>query len=103
MPLRNVATGLEEIRPFKRRGELKAGVNGIRLVDDTYNANRQSAIAAVNLLKGATVAKKALRWFVFGDMLELGTVSKDEHAAVGVAAAGGAGPTGVGRQDGKAA
>src|SRR5260221_5518881 len=89
MPLRTVATGLEEIRPVKRRGELKAGVNGIRLVDDTYNANRQSAIAAVNLLKGATVAKKALRWFVFGDMLELGTFSKDEHSAVSVTAAAG--------------
>ncbi len=88
MPLRNVATGLEEIRPVKRRGELKAGVNGIRLVDDSYNANRQSAIAAVNLLKGATVANGARRWFVFGDMLELGTFSRDEHAAVGVAAAG---------------
>jgi len=88
MPLRDVATGLEEIRPVKRRGELKAGVNGIRLVDDSYNANRQSAIAAVNLLKGATVANGARRWFVFGDMLELGTFSRDEHAAVGVAAGG---------------
>ncbi len=60
----------------------------MRLVDDSYNANRQSAIAAVNLLKGATIANGARRWFVFGDMLELGTFSRDEHAVVGVAAAG---------------
>lgn len=88
MTLRNVAAGLGAIRPVKRRGEIKAGVNSMRLVDDSYNANRQSAIAAVKLLKGATVANGARRWFVFGDMLELGKYSKDEHAAVGAAAAG---------------
>lgn len=87
MSLRDIAQVLGEIRPVKRRGEVKHGVNGTTLVDDTYNANRQSAIAAVNLLKQAHVKHEGRRWFVFGDMLELGAYSRDEHAAVGVAAA----------------
>jgi UDP-N-acetylmuramoyl-tripeptide--D-alanyl-D-alanine ligase len=88
MSLSLAATCLAAIRPVKRRGEVKRGVLGVTLVDDTYNANRQSAVAAISLLKGAGVPKDARRWFVFGDMLELGAYSHDEHAAVGTAAAG---------------
>src|SRR5262249_61269935 len=68
-------------------GEIKRGVNGTTLVDDTYNANRQSAEAALALLAGAHRPAGARRWFVFGDMLELGDYSLGEHAAVGAAAA----------------
>lgn len=89
MNLDDIAAGLSEIRPVKRRGEIKRAVNGATLVDDTYNANRQSAIAAISLLEGASIPKSSKRWFVFGDMLELGKYSRDEHAAVGAAAARG--------------
>jgi UDP-N-acetylmuramoyl-tripeptide--D-alanyl-D-alanine ligase len=88
MTLPAIAAALGEIRPVKRRGEIKPAVNGAMLVDDSYNANRQSAIAAVELLKGAKLAEGGRRWFVFGDMLELGAYSPAEHAAVGEAAAG---------------
>lgn len=86
MDLQLVAAGLSELRPVKRRGEIKAGINGATLVDDTYNANRQSAEAAVTLLRDAQMRAGARRWFVFGDMLELGKYSRDEHAAIGKAA-----------------
>jgi UDP-N-acetylmuramoyl-tripeptide--D-alanyl-D-alanine ligase len=88
MPLQAVAAGLGEIWPAKRRGEIKRGVNGATLVDDSYNANRQSAEAAVALLQGAKVSAGGRRWFVFGDMLELGEYARAEHAAVGAAAVG---------------
>ena len=87
MNLQTVAAALSEIRPVKRRGEVKPGINGTTLVDDSYNANRQSAEAAVALLSGAHIPAKARRWFVFGDMLELGKYSPEEHFAVGEAAA----------------
>jgi UDP-N-acetylmuramoyl-tripeptide--D-alanyl-D-alanine ligase len=89
MPLQAVAAGLEEIRPAKRRGELKQGINSSTIVDDSYNANRQSAVAAVELLRDAQLPNGAKRWFVFGDMLELGNFAEEEHAAVGKAAAHG--------------
>lgn len=88
MTLQAVAAGLGEIRPAKRRGEIRPGLNGATLVDDSYNANRQSAEAAVALLQGARVPAGGRRWFVFGDMLELGTYAREEHAAVGSVAAG---------------
>lgn len=88
MNLQTIAAGLSELRPVKRRGEIKPAINGATLVDDTYNANRQSALAAISLLHGATIPEASKRWFVFGDMLELGKYSHDEHAAVGKAAVG---------------
>ena len=87
--LQTVAAGLNEIRPAKRRGEIKHGVHGSTLVDDSYNANRQSALAALALLRQAELPEGARRWFILGDMLELGRYAHDEHAAVGVAAAEG--------------
>ncbi len=86
MTIQTVAAGLGELRPAKRRGEIKQGINGSTLVDDSYNANRQSALAALALLHDAEIPKGARRWFIFGDMLELGRFSKQEHAAVGAAA-----------------
>jgi UDP-N-acetylmuramoyl-tripeptide--D-alanyl-D-alanine ligase len=88
MSVQNVAAGLGEIRPAKRRGEIKTAVHGATLVDDSYNANRQSAEAAIDLLASAKVPASHKRWFIFGDMLELGKYSREEHAAVGRAAAG---------------
>jgi UDP-N-acetylmuramoyl-tripeptide--D-alanyl-D-alanine ligase len=87
MDPQHIAAGLSEIRPVKRRGEIKRALSGATLIDDSYNANRQSAIAAMELLKGARVAAGGRRWFVFGDMLELGHYARAEHAAVGRAAA----------------
>jgi UDP-N-acetylmuramoyl-tripeptide--D-alanyl-D-alanine ligase len=87
MSVQAVAAGLGEIRPMKRRGEIKAGINGTTLIDDSYNANRQSAEAAIELLKRASLTPGARRWFIFGDMLELGSYAHGEHAGVGLAAA----------------
>jgi UDP-N-acetylmuramoyl-tripeptide--D-alanyl-D-alanine ligase len=87
MTIQTVAAGLGELRPAKRRGEIKQGINGSTLVDDSYNANRQSALAAVALLRGARLPAGARRWLIFGDMLELGAFAPEEHAAVGAAAA----------------
>ena len=73
--LEEVAEMLGALRPAKRRGEVKAGVNGCIVIDDSYNSNRQSALAALETLRGAQIPAGALRWFVFGDMLELGDYS----------------------------
>jgi UDP-N-acetylmuramoyl-tripeptide--D-alanyl-D-alanine ligase len=87
MPLEEVAEMLRELLPAKRRGEVKAGINGCIVIDDSYNSNRQSALAALETLRGAQIPSGAQRWFVFGDMLELGDYSPAEHVAVGEALA----------------
>ena len=82
-----MADALAEVRPAKRRGEIHRAFNGATLVDDSYNANRQSALAALDLLRQAHAAPGARRWLLFGDMLELGEFASSEHTLVGEAAA----------------
>ncbi|HEY1390711.1 MAG TPA: UDP-N-acetylmuramoyl-tripeptide--D-alanyl-D-alanine ligase [Ktedonobacterales bacterium] len=87
MALPAVAEALGEVRASKRRGEILKAFNGATLVDDSYNANRQSAIAAIDLLRMAHAVPGARRWLLLGDMLELGIYAPSEHALVGASAA----------------
>jgi UDP-N-acetylmuramoyl-tripeptide--D-alanyl-D-alanine ligase len=87
LPLESVAAGLGELRAPKRRGEIKEGVNGSTVIDDSYNANRQSVEAALTLLRSAHLGQGGRRWAVLGDMLELGIHSATEHAHVGATVA----------------
>ena len=57
--------------------------NGVTVIDDTYNANLTSTLAALDYLFDIHVTGK--RHFIFGDMLELGDASEDHHRQVGQA------------------
>lgn len=59
------------------------GVNGSTLLDDTYNANPTSTLAALNLLADIEGRKVA----VLGDMAELGDFAEEGHIRVGRRAA----------------
>lgn len=59
------------------------GVNGSTVIDDTYNANPTSVIAALNLLADLDGRKVA----VLGDMAELGDYTVEGHRRVGARAA----------------
>jgi UDP-N-acetylmuramoyl-tripeptide--D-alanyl-D-alanine ligase len=60
-----------------------ATVGGVRIIDDTYNANPDSTIAALATL--AAMRTEGRRIAVLGDMLELGAAAHAEHRAVGAA------------------
>jgi len=79
-----VARGLAECRPPKMRLELHE-VGGVRLLDDAYNANADSMLAALQTLK--ELACKGRRVAVLGDMAELGAHSEGAHEEVGRQAA----------------
>jgi UDP-N-acetylmuramoyl-tripeptide--D-alanyl-D-alanine ligase len=83
MSLEDIAAALETLRPFKRRGEIKAGPNGSTLIDDSYNANRQSILAIARAMHEASIDPNGKRWAVLGDILELGTYARAEHSATG--------------------
>jgi UDP-N-acetylmuramoyl-tripeptide--D-alanyl-D-alanine ligase len=55
------------------------GIRGSTVLDDTYNANPQSTLAALNLLAEMDGRKVA----VLGDMLELGSYEEEGHRLVG--------------------
>ncbi|HMQ22556.1 MAG TPA: UDP-N-acetylmuramoyl-tripeptide--D-alanyl-D-alanine ligase, partial [Planctomycetota bacterium] len=73
-----------EVTP--RRLESKLCANGVRVLDDTYNANPESLLAALAVLDRIRDAKR--RVLVLGDMLELGTEAETLHDELGAAAAG---------------
>ncbi len=52
-----------------------------KIIDDTYNANPDSTIAALHTL--SIIKVEGRRIFVFGDMLELGKSTEEAHAKVG--------------------
>lgn len=58
--------------------------SGMTLIEDCYNASPDSVRAAVDVLK-SICARKYI--FVFGDMLELGSISDEAHREVGELAA----------------
>lgn len=60
---------------------------GVTVIDDTYNANPDSVIAAINTLDEFPLSEKAKRIIVLGVMAELGQHADDEHYRVGRLAA----------------
>lgn len=77
--LEDIAQGLASFRSVSGRLQLKAGVRGSWLIDDTYNANPSSVRAGIDVMR----ALKGQTWVVLGDMAELGESANDSHAAMG--------------------
>ena len=61
-------------------------LGGVRLLDDTYNANADSMLAALQTLSDLPCAGR--RVAILGDMAELGSHAEEAHREVGAAAAG---------------
>ena len=59
--------------------QTKAG--GVTFINDAYNANPVSMLAAISTFREMAVLKR--KWLLLGDMLELGTSAVDAHLAVG--------------------
>ncbi|VAW86422.1 UDP-N-acetylmuramoyl-tripeptide--D-alanyl-D-alanine ligase [hydrothermal vent metagenome] len=78
----NIVQGLQSMGAVTGRLEMKTGINGIRLIDDTYNANPASFRAAIAVLASG----KGHKIIVIGDMAELGKETQDLHRTVGTMA-----------------
>lgn len=63
---------------------LLPGVNGSTVLDDSYNSNPASCVAALNLLAELDATRRVA---VFGDMYELGSYEEEGHRLVGGRAA----------------
>ena len=82
--LADCAANLERLDLTKGRLEFKE-VAGLQILDDSYNANPDSVVAAIETL--AELPVKGRRIAVLGRMGELGTESEAGHRRIGAAAA----------------
>ena len=81
----DIRRGLTAFQPVTGRMEILEPGQGIKLVNDTYNANPGSMAAALEMLKAPSGRTATIA--VLGDMLELGETAPALHREVGKKAA----------------
>jgi len=88
VPLVAVAASLSTARPASRwRMELTERADGLVVLNDSYNANPASMVAALDALAAIRRRSGRRAVAVLGEMLELGPGSEQAHRDVGRAAA----------------
>lgn len=75
-----VKAGLQTVYPMSGRLQIKSGIKGSRIIDDTYNANPDSLSAALQVL--SRYAGQC--YLALGDMAELGNQAGDLHTQAGI-------------------
>jgi UDP-N-acetylmuramoyl-tripeptide--D-alanyl-D-alanine ligase len=84
LTLDEVLPAVSRLKPAQRRLERRE-LRGLTLIDDSYNANPESARASVRVLAG--MHGHARRVLVLGDMAELGAHAPELHHKIGSEAA----------------
>lgn len=77
--LEKIAEGLNTFQPVNGRLQLKQSLEGAKIIDDTYNANPDSVIAAIDVLSGFG----GENILILGDMGEVGEDGAQFHTEIG--------------------
>jgi UDP-N-acetylmuramoyl-tripeptide--D-alanyl-D-alanine ligase len=83
MNLVDISKALGSFRAPAGRMKLIGGVKNTVIIDDTYNSSPQSCKAAFDFIKKIPLNKRARKFAVMGDMLELGKYTEQGHREVG--------------------
>jgi UDP-N-acetylmuramoyl-tripeptide--D-alanyl-D-alanine ligase len=78
--VQEICSGLASLQPVQGRLQPRAGIGGVRLIDDSYNANPDSVAAAISVLAKAPAGR---RFLVLGDLAELGPTAEQLHESLG--------------------
>ncbi len=82
VPKKKILFALERYKGASKRMEIIKR-NGITILNDTYNANPDSVLAALKTLRSMKTSGNKI--VVLADMLELGPTAEHEHAKIGLA------------------
>lgn len=85
LSLEEIRRGLAEFAPYDKRLQIERLESGLRVVNDTYNANPASMLAALGTVQELRREHRSVA--VLGDMLELGGESVAAHRQIGAAVA----------------
>lgn len=83
MNMIEIAHALTQYVGAPGRMRIVDGIKRTTIIDDTYNSSPRAAHAAVETLAGIMLPSGAQRYAVLGDMLELGSITTDEHEQLG--------------------
>jgi UDP-N-acetylmuramoyl-tripeptide--D-alanyl-D-alanine ligase len=82
--LEQIASGLMNFTPYDKRLQVET-IGGLKIINDCYNANPASMLAALETVRAMKKNKKSVA--ILGDMLELGETSEAAHRRLGETAA----------------
>lgn len=77
----DIAEGLRKMRVQPGRMRLIDGIKRTVIIDDTYNSSPTAAQKAIETLSSLEIGNK--KYAVLGDMLELGSLTEEEHLNLG--------------------
>ena len=80
VPVSEITAGLEEAQSVDKRMVLHEKSNGVRIIDDVYNANPVSMRAAIDALGALQASGRSFA--ILGEMAELGDASPRQHEAI---------------------
>ncbi|MCO7223996.1 UDP-N-acetylmuramoyl-tripeptide--D-alanyl-D-alanine ligase [Pleionea sp. CnH1-48] len=82
IPLTTIVSAIEKFNGVGGRLQVYQPTAGVRIVDDTYNANYSSLIAAIDVISQFD----GIKILAIGDMAELGEEAREYHAKAGIKA-----------------
>ncbi|HEX2925186.1 MAG TPA: UDP-N-acetylmuramoyl-tripeptide--D-alanyl-D-alanine ligase [Ruminiclostridium sp.] len=80
IPMDTIIDGIKKFSPGNMRQSIISH-NGIKIINDAYNASPQSMQAAVNVLEEISSDSRSIA--VLGDMFEMGDMAEELHYSVG--------------------
>ncbi len=78
--MEHIVQGLIDFTPYDKRMQIEE-IKGLKIINDCYNANPASMLAALDAVLGIKKNKKSVA--ILGDMLELGEASFKAHRHLG--------------------